>query len=256
MLVRMVPLGSIAVEGQCIRVDQMDERIVELAADISAHGLLQPLVVAELGAGRYQLLAGRRRLTACERLRWVEVPCHVYPIGEQPVRAVALRENLLRESMTIAEECDAVAQLHFEEGRSPDQIANLLSRSRGWVLSRLAVRSLPPDLRDPVYERRLAVGAAMAIARLSAEGDRRFLCSQAIQNGLSVGAVEHLVASHPEVAARDTTGAAVVLEESDAQGRVVVFLRCSACGREKPLDGLRLIRVCDDGCGAAVDEAH
>lgn len=250
LTVHHVPLDLIDQGEQLIRVDQADDEITELAADIAAHGLLQPIGLAPLPTGRYQLLFGARRLLAHRRLRRPTIPATFHDVPEQSIRATAARENLLRRALTLQEECDVVSQLHHEERRSPDQIASLLSRSRAWVLRRLAIPGMPPDLREPLLEGVLSVGHAEALSLLEDQGIRAYALSQTRAATLSVSETRAMVEalrSNPSITEAVNAGIAAAL---DPPPTLTLMAPCDACKQPRPLADLATLRVCKEGCPA------
>lgn len=247
---RDVPIADIETADQLIRADEHDEGIIELAADIVANGLLQAIGVRPRADGRLELLFGKRRLLAHLRLRRLLIRARVFPASDAPVKAIAIRENILRAPMSLEEECSAVASLHLEEHKSPEEIASLLSKSRAWVLSRLTCGNFPEFIKVPVFERLLSVGAAELIAALTDEGAQRYIVSQAVQNRLSVAAVSQLVeafkASTASTEPTDGAGAGSAI----APQPVVIKMACAQCGAERPLAELVIVRVCGGECAS------
>lgn len=246
--IHQVPLELIDQGTQLIRQDQHDDEITELAADIAAHGLLQPIGVAPLDTGRYQLLFGARRLLAHHRLRRTTIPATFHTIPEHSVRATAARENLLRRNLTLQEECDVVSQLHHDEHRSPDQIASLLSRSRSWVLRRLAIPNLPPDIGAPLLEGVLSLGHAEALALVEDPGLRSYALNQTRAATLSVSETKQMVEAlraNPSLAEAVQAG---ITTATNPTPNLEILSPCAACKQPRPLEALTIIRVCRDGC--------
>lgn len=248
MKVRIIPIAKIRTEAQNLRAIQEDEGIIELATSIARQGLLQPIGVQELDDGFYQLLWGRRRFLAHRRLERETIAAHVYDIGEDPVKAVALVENLQREPMALREEVEAVRYLHEDEKRSTDQISVALSKGRSWVLQRMMVPNLPDDLRLPLLEGEIKLGAAEHIARLPDEATRNLCVNQAINGRMTVRQVGELVAHHlnnPAISEAGAWGEKVYRGEVDIPK---VFQVCESCGASRETKEFRLVRVCGNGC--------
>lgn len=246
--VHHITLDSIDQGEQLIRQDQNDDEITELAADIAAHGLMQPIGVAPKPDGRYQLLFGARRLAAHRRLRARTIAATFHDVPEDSIRATAARENILRRQLTLTEECDVVAQLHHQEHRSPDQIASLLSRSRAWVLRRLAIPGLPLELREPLLEGNLTVGHAEALALIEDEGLRRYALTQVRASAYSVGDTKQMVEAlraDPSIAAAVAAG---IEAGTSTATPLVIMAQCAGCHTPRPLEDLVIVRVCKDGC--------
>lgn len=247
-VVKDLPLDCIEIGEQLVRADPNDDALIELAADIQQHGLLQPIGVRAAGADTYQLLWGSRRLAAARRLRWTHVPAHVYTTTDEATKILALVENLHRSQMTLNEECDAVSHLHHVGSLSPDQIAARLSRGRQWVLARLAIPSLPLEVREPLLSGRLQLGSAEAIALIDDEGARRYLVETARASDLSVAQVRDLCAAYKASPTTSDAIAAGLHTAATIDQLPTPHLPCAACGTLRPLHQTTLIRVCSSGC--------
>jgi ParB family chromosome partitioning protein len=244
---RQVPLDSIDVGDQLVRDPTGDDELAELAADIARRGLLQPIGVRAPIAGRYQLLWGNRRRLAHLRLGRPTILARIFDDHGAVIKSTALVENLARRQLTLKEEVDGVARLHADEGLSPDQIADLLTRSRSWVLRRLAVPQLPPDLVAEAFEGTVALGTLEAIARLEDPGQRAYVLQHARASGASVVVIRELVETlrqNPSVAAAVAAGEAQLNTAPHAD----VYIGCQACNQPRKPEHLVTLRVCADGC--------
>lgn len=245
---RLIEVAAIHQGDQLIRSEQDDDEITELAADIAAHGLMQAIGVRERPNGTYQLLYGARRLLAHKRLRRTHIRATIHPNTEESIRGIATRENIFRRPLTLQEESDVVRQMHEDEQRSPDQIASLLSRSRAWVLRRLAVHALPDDLRIPLLEGDLPLGHAEALAQIQDPAMRAYATNQIRTTKCSLGDCRAFVAAvcaSPDIAAAVEAGIAQASQPAEAQP---ILMACAACGTARPLNALRIVRICDAGC--------
>ena len=98
-----------------------DAALDELAASIAARGVIQPIIVRPLGAGRYQLVAGERRWRAAQRAQLHEIPALIRDLGEREVMALALIENLQRQDLNPVEEARAYHRLARQWHRDRDR---------------------------------------------------------------------------------------------------------------------------------------
>jgi ParB/RepB/Spo0J family partition protein len=115
-----------------------EESIDELAATVELHGIIEPLVVKPLDAGRFLLIAGERRLRAAIKAKLPEVPCVLRPdMSEAAALAIALIENLNREDMVPKDEVTAVARLIDQVGAK--EAARLLGKTMAWLSKRKAI---------------------------------------------------------------------------------------------------------------------
>ena len=131
-----IPLGMIDTAPQ-VRTKFNDESIAELAADIQAHGVLQPLVVQAKGA-RFQLLIGERRLRACQLIQAATVPAILATISAELAEEVQLMENIQREDLCNKDLAQAIHALWKKHG-SIAEVGRRVHKSPSWVSKRLAL---------------------------------------------------------------------------------------------------------------------
>ncbi|MEO6687943.1 MAG: ParB/RepB/Spo0J family partition protein [Dokdonella sp.] len=140
------------------------EKIEELAASIKAQGLIQPVVVRAIGAGRFELIAGERRWRAAQQAGLDEIPALVKVVPDQAVVAMALIENIQREDLSPLEEAQALSRLIEEFGLTHQQTADAVGRSRASVSNLLRLLDLPAAIKRLLDERKLDMGHARALA--------------------------------------------------------------------------------------------
>lgn len=131
-----IPLGMIDTAPQ-VRTKFNDKSIAELAADIQAHGVLQPLVVQAKGA-RFQLLIGERRLRACQLIQAETVPAILATISAELAEEVQLMENIQREDLCNKDLAQAIHGLWKKHG-SIAEVGRRVHKSPSWVSKRLAL---------------------------------------------------------------------------------------------------------------------
>jgi ParB family chromosome partitioning protein len=145
-----------------------DAALEELAASIRTQGLIQPIVVRDIGRGQYELIAGERRWRAAQKAGLGEIPAVVRDIPAQSALAVALIENIQREELTALEEAQALRRLIDEFKLSQQQCADAVGRSRAAVANLLRLLELPEPIRDLLDEGRIEMGHARALLTLPA----------------------------------------------------------------------------------------
>lgn len=162
-----------------------------LADSIRRHGLLQPLVVRRGGEpGRFELVAGERRLRAALEVGLARVPAVVAPIPDDRRLEVALVENLQRCSLNPIEEAEAFRSLMDRYGYTQDSVAERVGRSRSTIANALRLLELPERVREAVTDGRLSAGHARAIAGLSSIAAQEALLERVEKEGLSVRETE------------------------------------------------------------------
>jgi len=121
-------------------------RLQELANDIGARGVLEPLIVRHLADDQYQIIAGERRFRAAELAGLVQVPCLVRDVDEAEARAIALVENLQREDLDIEDEARFLKELH-DGGMSLRDIGATIHKSYQYVNRRVKLAADPAALQ-------------------------------------------------------------------------------------------------------------
>lgn len=248
-----LPVQAVFASGKNVREIPEDDALVELSASIQRDGLLQCIGVRAQDDGRYRLVWGERRLRAHLRLRLTKISAHVYPDNGTPDEVLMALENLHRQQLTLREECAQVNALANGLKMSTDEIVTALNRSRSWVLQRLMVPNLPEDLRRPLLDGELKLGAVEQIALLENEALRNLCVNQAINGRMTVGQVKQLVHVHlnnPAIGEAQAWGDAV------ASGKVTiptVLMTCESCGATREVTQFRLVRVCANGCRSEPD---
>lgn len=175
----------------------------ELAASISANGVIQPLVVRRKGDG-FELVAGERRWRAAKMAGLLDVPVVVQEIADDKVLEIALIENIQRADLNPIETAQAFSRLVRDLNLSHEEVGQRTGKERATITNYLRLLKLPDDLQQLVAEARLTMGQAKALLGLENQDQQRSLAQKAMQLGLSVRAVEKMVQNvlvPPEAAA-------------------------------------------------------
>jgi len=167
-----------------------EDALDELAASISARGVIQPIIVRPWGQGRFQLVAGERRWRAAQKAHLHEIPALVRDLEEREVMALSLIENLQREDLNPVEEARAYQRLASEEGMTQAEIARMVEKSRSHVANLQRLLTLPEDVLDLVEGGRLSMGHARA---LIGQDEATELARRAVNDNLSVREIEKIV---------------------------------------------------------------
>jgi ParB family transcriptional regulator, chromosome partitioning protein len=171
------------------RVEQ--QALEALAASISTHGVLQPVIVTEVLDG-YQLVAGERRVRASQIAGLDHVPAIVRQMTERDQLAVALVENVQRADLNAMEEAHAYRQLADEFALTQDQIAERVGRARATVANTMRLLELDPTVQQAIAEGTVSEGHGRALAG-AAQGVQRQLLDAVVARNLSVRQTEELV---------------------------------------------------------------
>lgn len=171
-----------------------EDALDELAASITEVGLLQPVVVRSLGGGRYELVMGERRWRACQRAGLDFIPAIVRETPDNDMLRDALLENLHRQQLDPLEEAAAYQQLLDDFGATHEQLAQKIGRSRPHISNTLRLLNLPPAVQKRVAAGVISAGHARALLSLADPQAQDRLAQRIVAEGLSVRAVEEIVA--------------------------------------------------------------
>ena len=241
---REEPKGGVST----LRISQLDpkgdqprkyfdtEALSELAESISAHGVLQPILVRAAGEDRYQIIAGERRFRASKMAGLSEVPVVILSSTEEEAAEIALIENIQREDLNPIEEAAAYRALAVEYHLTQEEISRRIGKSRSAIANALRLLDLPDPVRARVISGELSAGHARALLGLHTLEDMRELADLIVEKGLSVRAAEEAVRKYNRRAAAEE------VEEEAAPPSVVDYARAlegrvmAAIGRRVKLD--------------------
>lgn len=165
----------------------------ELAQSIYQNGLLQPITVREICTGRYELVAGERRLRASKMAGLAEIPAIVVNISEEKSAVYAVIENLQRKDLHFFEEAQAIEQLNRKFGMNRERIAKKLGKSPSAVSNKLRLLNLPESIRSRIVSNGLTERHARAILRLPDYELMSEVVDAIINNCLNVSETELLI---------------------------------------------------------------
>jgi len=190
--------------------------IDELTASVREKGILEPLIVKEIEDGKVELVAGERRLRAGKSAGLKKVPVVFYGGDEVDVEEVKLIENMHRKDLNPVEESKAFNSYIETTKTSVDTLAQKISKPKLYIERRLELLKLPEDVKKALSDRKILLGHALVIARLTTKSEQKKLMKEIINDKLSVNHAER------EVRRMDST-----VELSDA-----IFNKsdCKGCG--------------------------
>ncbi len=169
-----------------------EESLRELASSIQSQGLIQPVLVRNVGGARYEIIAGERRWRAARLAGLTEIPVVIRDVPDQAALAMALIENIQREDLNPLEEAKGVQRLIDEFGLTHQQAAEAIGRSRSATTNLLRMLNLTRQVQELVFAARLDMGHARALLSLDGATQVR-LAELIVEKGLSVRETEALV---------------------------------------------------------------
>ncbi len=191
-----------------------EEEIADLADSIREHGVLQPLVVRRV-EGRFELVAGERRLRAAQSLDWSRVPVQVRDLEDRQTAELALVENLQRKDLNPIEKATSFERYLRDYDCTQEELAGRVHINRSTVANLIRLLDLPESVRQMVVEGELSQGHARAI--LSAPLDQQSKTAwRVVREGLSVRKTEELTKELSQPA--DAEGLRIVGEDGVSRG--------------------------------------
>ena len=199
------------------RRDFDQEALQELADSIKAQGVMQPIIVRQVGNQRYEIVAGERRWRACQLAGLADIPALIRNISDEAAIAMALIENIQRENLNPIEEAMALRRLQSEFSLSQQEVATAVGKSRSVVANLLRLLSLESEVLEHLQSGALDTGHAKVL--LALEGIQQTKAAKQVIDGrLSVRQTEALVKA--------------LLQTADSVAEVVVDPNIARLSRE------------------------
>ena len=176
------------------RQDVDPQALEELKASIRQAGLLQPVVVRPVpGGAGFELIAGERRLRACQALGWERIPAVKREVDDRTVLTLALIENLQRDDLSPVDEARGYERLIAEFSLAQQDVADAVGRDRSTVANALRLLKLPAAVLAMLHAGQLSVGHGRALLALDDPRAATTLAREAVAQGLSVREIEDRV---------------------------------------------------------------
>jgi len=185
-----IPIGDIERNPHQPRVHFDHAELEELISSIKEHGILQPLVVCPFGEGKYQLIAGERRLRAMGILGYRTVPVVIRDATEQQKLELALIENIQRQDLNALEEAQAYVDLAEEFGLTQEEIARKVGKSRPQVANTMRLLQLPAEIKQALIEKKISPTNARTLLSLPTDEERLKLFYAMLENQFTVRQTE------------------------------------------------------------------
>lgn len=202
-----IPLAEISANPHQPRKAFLDESLQQLAASLRSTGMIQPVIVRKVEDG-YQLIAGERRLRAAKLAGLDMVPAIVRDVDGLTQAQMGLIENTQREDLNPIDRATAYQTLLQQLGLTQAELAHRIGDDRSTIANHLRLLELPGIVRDAVAGGGVSLGHAKVLAGLSDPALQEKLAAKVVAEGLSVRALEKLIAEgeEPKVATPKAPG--------------------------------------------------
>jgi len=240
-----IPLDQIDRNPFQTRSQMNEEQLGELAASISANGVVQPILVRPLPNGRFQLIAGERRWKASELAKKPTIPAILRQVSDEQAMEITIVENLQRADLNAMEQARAFERLSREFHMTQEQMAVRTGKDRATVANFLRLLKLPPSVQTRVESGELSFGHARTLLALESAEAMEKAAQRVVALSLSVRQTESYVQGliHPERAAKKdpkpeapvdpnvravqerlqrALGLKVYIEDNNGRGKVII----------------------------------
>jgi ParB family transcriptional regulator, chromosome partitioning protein len=201
--VREVPITQIEPNPFQPRNHFDEESLAGLTASIRELGVLQPVLVRELGSDRYALIAGERRWRASKRAGLQYMPIIVRDVSDEMTLQHALVENLHRDDLNPLEEAAAYQQLIEDFNMTQEAVAHRVGKSRSAIANLLRLFQLPPTVQRLVADGQVSTGHAKALLGTPDRSFQESLARRIVAEGLTVRDAEEAVRQRTSAGPKD-----------------------------------------------------
>jgi ParB family chromosome partitioning protein len=175
------------------RINFESGALEELKNSIIANGLIQPITVRRIKGNRYQLVSGERRLRAFKEIGYKEIPAYIIKVeSDEIMLALALIENIQRETLNPIEVAKAYKRLMDECHLTQEQIADKVGKDRTTVANFIRLLKLPNLIQQNLIDENISAGHARALINLPGEDLQLYALKRILEDNLSVRKVESL----------------------------------------------------------------
>jgi ParB family chromosome partitioning protein len=188
-----IPLDAIDANPHQPRTRFDEDSLKELASSIRQLGIVQPLTVREIPGGRYQLIAGERRLRAAKLAGITHVPAYVRTADDQAMLELALVENIQREDLDAVEVAISYQRLIEECRLTQEQLSERVGKQRSTVANYLRLLRLPAEIQLGIRNRQMTMGHARTLISIDDPKSQIDVYYKVIDEDLSVRQTEELV---------------------------------------------------------------
>jgi len=191
--VREIPIDSVVLNPYQPRKNMDPESLEELASSIKEVGVLQPIIVREIGEERYELIAGERRWRAARLAGLSLIPAMVIEATEKEALSFALIENLQRSDLNPLEEAYGYKRLMQEFDLTQEEIAQMVGKKQSTIANKLRLLKLPVIVQEKLMNGTITERHARALLKLPSETEIMKALKQIEQRKLNVSQTEELV---------------------------------------------------------------
>lgn len=243
--IRQLPIDSILSPARDARTTINDEKLKSLQRSIKQLGVLQPILVVERRPGKYEVVAGHRRLIACQANGMATVPARIMKKDEMYDETAKLHENVEREDLSVLDEARSYDYFMKVLKLSQAEVAAKAGKSEGYISQRLSILSAPEIVREALADGVISFSVARELTKITDLNELNRLVVVAAQNGVT-----------PAVARawRMQWEAAQQMPKGEIEGDIgyrepaptfdpSTFI-CGCCKKPESVNRMKIVRVC------------
>ena len=175
-----------------------DERALkELAVSIKEHGVIQPIIVRNIG-NKYEIIAGERRYKASALAGLTKIPAIVRNLDDKESSKVALLENLQRKNLNPIEEARTYQKILELDQMTQEELAKTMGKSQSAVANKLRLLSLSDDVQDALLKEKISERHARALLAVDNQEKQKQLLNKIIANKMTVRELEEEINPKPK----------------------------------------------------------
>jgi ParB family chromosome partitioning protein len=215
--VRIVDVDRIVPNPEQPRLALDEDSLAELAASITEHGVLQPILVRPLEGGAFQLIAGERRWRATKAAGIQTIPALVEEIDDDTALEISIIENLQREDLSPLDEAAMYERMVRDHGYSVRKLAQKLGKDKGYLENRLRLADAPPEIRELVSLRKDTLSHAYELLKVDDPKKRKKLATQVAKGELSLVKLRERIEGRPTRTFQHPVDAAIGIAIDDGE---------------------------------------
>jgi len=254
-----IPIGEITFPEAELRKQVVFEKLEELANSIRSVGLLNPIVVRKVG-DHWELVAGWRRLKACEIIGLASVPCRVAPTNEELADMARIHENVFREDVNPVDEGEFYRTLLKKYQWNISQLSLNVKKSPAYISNRINVVDADEEIKEAMRDGKIGISIAMELMRIDDPPSRKRLLWYAVNSGATIETVRRWRVDYETQAMRkqalETPGKTLLPEElpkedggpkklkdatypeMEVQEKILEYRTCYGCGSKVDIDNV------------------
>ena len=196
-----IDISKISPNKQQPRKTFEEKEVQELSISIKAQGLIQPIVVRNIGNDSYEIIAGERRWRACQLAGLHSVDCVVLEASEEKVFELALIENIQRQDLNVVEEARAYKKLIDTNNIKTEELSKKIGKSSSHVSNLIRILELDEEIHNMIISKKISMGHARALIGVP---DAVAKARQIVEKKLSVRDVEKSTSKYKQIRKKQT----------------------------------------------------